>query len=94
MTTPAAVHLTISGLVQGVFYRKEAREAALTHSLKGWIKNRSDGSVECVVEGMSSSIEAFIRWAEKGSNQARVDAVNVKKITPTGNFTQFEIRSF
>ena len=44
-------HLIIEGRVQGVFFRHHTQEMAVRLGLKGWVKNRQDGSVEAVFEG-------------------------------------------
>ena len=61
-----ALHLFITGGVQGVGYRYglcvEARRLGVT----GWVRNRADGSVEAIVEGPAASLRALIEWAHRG----------------------------
>lgn len=86
------VHLRITGYVQGVFYRATTRETALRLGLTGWVRNRSDGSVEAVVEGDEDAVDRLAEWCGKGPPGASVHGVEVRKETPTGEFTSFNIR--
>jgi acylphosphatase len=45
------VHVTVTGFVQGVGYRAWVERQAQTLALSGWVRNRSDGSVEAVFAG-------------------------------------------
>ena len=51
MTAPVRRRLVISGRVQGVFFRDRCQAEAHAHHVAGWVTNRSDGSVEAVLEG-------------------------------------------
>lgn len=70
-------HLAIRGLVQGVGYRWSMVQAAKRIGLRGWVRNRRDGSVEALVAGEAAAVEELIRWARQGPEGARVDAVDV-----------------
>jgi acylphosphatase len=71
-------HLCITGRVQGVFYRGWAVEQARALGLKGWIRNRSDGSVEAVAYGEPHAVDEFIARCRQGSPSARVERVDVQ----------------
>ena len=55
------LHLVIHGRVQGVFYRDSMRIEAQRLGVNGWVKNRSDGSVEAAVHGDSVAVDALVR---------------------------------
>ena len=50
-----------SGAVQGVGFRFTACRIADRHDVTGYVRNLPDGRVECVVEGESSEIDAFLK---------------------------------
>lgn len=52
--------IRLYGRVQGIGYRWFIVEVAKKYNLYGWVKNREDGCVECVVEGIEENIEKFL----------------------------------
>ena len=54
-----------------------AEQAALRHDLEGWVRNRRDGTVEAVVSGPESEVEAILTACREGPRGARVDAVEI-----------------
>ncbi len=83
--------LIISGRVQGVYFRASAREVAHTQQLLGWVRNRSDGDVETVVEGEEEAVQRFITWCHDGPAGAHVAAVQIAMQPYTGEFHDFRI---
>ena len=69
--------LRIHGRVQGVWYRASAQAEASRLGLAGWVRNRSDGSVEALAIGGHTQVEAFIAWAHQGPPKAQVLRVEV-----------------
>ena len=61
------------------------------HGLSGWVKNRTDGSVEIVAEGEEDDVKDFLSWSHNGPSTARVDAVDVRWRSYTGEYTDFRI---
>ena len=74
----------VSGRVQGVWYRDTARQEAERLGVAGSAANRLDGRVVLEAEGEEAAVEAFLAWAAEGPPRARVDAVSVEAIAPTG----------
>ncbi|MFP4473436.1 MAG: acylphosphatase [Candidatus Omnitrophota bacterium] len=85
------VHLMIKGNVQGVFFRSTMRDKAESARVNGWVKNRSDGSVEAVLEGPSDAVDTISRWAHDGPPQARVSRVEEQEEAPNNEFQQFRV---
>ncbi|HEY8268943.1 MAG TPA: acylphosphatase [Xanthobacteraceae bacterium] len=71
------VRLTIRGYVQGVGYRAFVEDEAMARGLKGWVRNRRDGSVEALIAGEPAEVDAMIAACRCGPRSARVDAVEI-----------------
>ena len=82
----------IQGRVQGVAYRWEALREAERLGVEGWMRNRSDGSVEGVFEGDRGSVEALIAWCRSGPALAGVTSLEVENQSYRGEFQDFQIR--
>lgn len=82
--------LVVRGRVQGVFYREAMRQEAERLGVAGWVRNCRDATVEAVVQGPVSAVEAMIAWARRGPPDARVAGVEVGEAA--GEFTGFEKR--
>ncbi|HKY01353.1 MAG TPA: acylphosphatase [Burkholderiales bacterium] len=67
-----ALHLVIRGIVQGVGYRESLCREADRLGIKGWVRNRIDGSVEAVVDGDAAALQTIVEWARRGPPAARV----------------------
>lgn len=70
--------LRIRGRVQGVGYRYALCEVAERRGLAGWVRNRTDGSVEALVQGAADAVAEVIAWARRGPPAARVEEVHVE----------------
>ncbi|HYE34920.1 acylphosphatase [Methylocaldum sp.] len=86
------VHVFVSGLVQGVFFRAVACERATALGIKGWVQNLPDGRVEILAEGASDRIAEFLDWCASGPSRAKVDSLEVIEETPIADFIAFEVR--
>jgi acylphosphatase len=71
--------LKIHGLVQGVFYRAWTVQAANALGVRGWVRNRRDGTVEILAAGDPTAVERFIERCREGPPAARVDCVEVEE---------------
>jgi acylphosphatase len=85
------VEISVHGRVQGVAFRWYTRKVALGLGLKGWVRNRPDGSVQMVAEGARSDLEAFRDWSGRGPDHARVDRQDVAWSEASGKFDDFLI---
>lgn len=85
------VQVVISGRVQGVWYRAWTREEAQGLGLRGWVKNRADGTVEALFAGDQAVVADMLARCKEGPRHARVAAVthvSVDSKVPAG----FEVR--
>jgi len=86
-----ARRITIRGQVQGVGFRYALADEARARNLRGWVRNRRDGSVEAVVAGPEADVEAVIACARHGPPAARVTRVAVEPAAT--DVAEFEIVS-
>ncbi len=91
MSEHKRVKLRVFGIVQGVFYRTSAVKEAKLLTLVGWIKNRSDSTVECIAEGTKENLEKFLSWCRIGTKHSKVERIDVEWLEPTKEFENFEI---
>jgi len=70
-------HLHIHGRVQGVFFRESMSQKARELGVTGWVTNRSDGSVEVMLQGTETAVAAAIEWARHGPAFAHVDKLEI-----------------
>ncbi|MGE0716971.1 MAG: acylphosphatase [Alphaproteobacteria bacterium] len=68
--------LRIEGRVQGVWYRAWTVETARSLGLRGWVRNRADGSVEALVIGPATAVDAMVERCRRGPPKAVVTAVH------------------
>lgn len=85
------VVIKISGKVQGVFFRKSAKDEADRLGLVGWIRNDADGSVETLAVGPKEKLEEFIKWCKSGPPLAEVENVEVEWKNQNLEFDSFNI---
>ncbi len=76
-----AVILKVYGKVQGVGFRFYTQKRAQELSLKGFVQNKTDGSVYIEAEGETEQIEMFVLWCDEGPSWARVTKVE-KQFVP------------
>jgi acylphosphatase len=81
----------IRGDVQGVGYRFFAQRAAARHQVVGYVRNCPDGTVEALVEGPASSVEAFKQDLATGPQWSVVDQLEEINLDPTGLYSAFRI---
>jgi acylphosphatase len=81
----------VRGRVQGVWFRGSTREAARAAGVRGWVRNRPDGSVEAVFEGEGEAVASLVAFCDHGPPGARVDAVELSE-EPAEGLGGFVIR--
>jgi acylphosphatase len=76
--------VVVHGLVQGVFFRDTCRREARAAGVAGWVRNRSDGTVEAAFEGPEAAVRRMVDWCREGPSYAEVERVDVHDEQPTG----------
>lgn len=85
------IQAVVRGRVQGVFFRALAQREARRLGLAGWVKNRPDRAVEVLAEGEEEQVKDFLAWLQTGPSTARVDRVDTKWRSYSGEFPDFRV---
>ena len=85
-----ALHVIMEGRVQGVGFRAYVEREAKTRSLKGWVRNRSDGSVEAVFMGDEEDVQSMIVACHRGPRMSLVRNVKSEQ-HPPGDWRGFDV---
>jgi acylphosphatase len=70
-------HVLIHGRVQGVSFRAWTQHQAELHGLKGWVRNRRDGTVEAVFSGPENLVDVMLKACHAGPAGSRVEKVEI-----------------
>lgn len=76
-----AVKLIVRGRVQKVGYRAFVLQKAIELSVKGYVRNQSDGSVLVYAMGTNLQLDEFLQWCQSGSPLAKVNRLEVQLAT-------------
>ena len=85
------IRVTVSGRVQGVFFRAATQDKARSLGLAGWVRNLPDGRVELVAEGTDAAVSELLAWCRVGPRLARVDRCEVSEEQPSGDLVGFNV---
>ena len=89
----SSVHVSISGRVQGVFFRESTRAIADELQLRGWVRNLADGRVDACFCGTRSACEQAVEFVRRGPEMAVIDHVEVSWGKSCGEMSErFEVR--
>lgn len=85
-----AVHVRVSGRVQGVYYRAFTREKAIALGVKGWIRNVPGGGVEAVLEGERKQVGELLKSMKSRPTGSLVLGMELSELQAKG-YEDFEI---
>ena len=85
------INLTVTGRVQGVWFRASTKEKANNLGVHGFVRNLLNGNVYIEAEGTEEQLQRFVNWCKKGPRLAHVNEVIEEHGNPA-HFTCFEIR--
>jgi acylphosphatase len=75
-----SLRCTISGRVQGVFYRANTQKEAQKLGITGWVRNLPDGRVEALLSGEEETLAMMKTWLTKGHPLAKVLKVEIEEV--------------
>ncbi len=88
----ARLHVIVEGIVQGVGFRWFVERRAQARSLRGYVRNRYDGSVEVEAEGEKEALEEFLAELRAGPRSAQVTETVVTWLPAVGGAAGFHIK--
>lgn len=86
------IKIIIKGKVQGVFFRNFTKTIAKKLEIKGWVQNRSNGSVEIHAQGAGSQLEELVHKCYEGSPQSIVESLQKDFIETDEVFEGFVVK--
>lgn len=85
------INIRVHGDVQGVGFRYYTQRHASDHSVKGWVRNQADGSVEILAQGTETQLRHFLHIIEKGPAYANVSRLDVEDVESQDIFKDFRV---
>ena len=89
---PLRYDITFTGRVQGVNFRWTTCRVAERFEVAGWVRNETDGSVRCVVEGDVAQLDEFV-GAVQDAMAGNVGETRIRRGAARGEIEGFGIRS-
>jgi acylphosphatase len=86
------VRVIVTGIVQGVNFRRYTQMTAQGLSVNGWVRNLPNGAVEGCFEGDQEAVDALLEWCRSGPPSGRVDSLEVIEETFAGELDGFTIK--
>ena len=86
------VRVVVGGRVQGVGFRFFTRREAERLGVRGWVRNRDDGSVEAHFEGDDAAVDTLIACVRRGPSHAAVSRLELRACDGDRALDGFEIR--
>jgi acylphosphatase len=84
------IEITVTGKVQGVFYRQTTKEIALQLGVSGYVKNLSNGDVYIKATATKELLDQLCDYCKTGPAKANVSSIKTKEI-PLEEFSSFRI---
>lgn len=75
-----SLRVIIKGYVQGVGFRYWAYRHATSLGIKGYVRNRPDGSVEVLASGDQESVDHFLSLLRRGPSNALVEELEINEV--------------
>lgn len=85
------VNILVSGIVQGVNFRRHTQQTAQQLGVNGWVRNLPDGRVEGCFEGEAGAVASLLDWCRSGPPSGRVDHLEIREEPFAAEFSDFSI---
>ena len=84
------ISITVSGKVQGVYYRQTTQEKATSLGITGTVKNLPNRNVYIIATGTSEQLDKLVAWCKQGPSRAEVSQLQITPLAIT-LFEEFKI---
>jgi len=85
------LHLTITGKIQGIFFRANTKKAADNLNVVGWAKNVGIDKVEILMQGDDEAIKELIDYCKTGHDLAKIDNISIEHVKCQEHLPNFNI---
>jgi acylphosphatase len=85
------INIRLSGRVQGVGFRYNARLEAVRLGIAGFVRNLPGGDVYIEAEGHQAAVNEFLAWCTEGPPRSRVDHADITEGMVAG-YREFVIK--
>ncbi len=92
MDSLKAVHILISGRVQGVGFRWFAEKRASELAVAGYVRNLPEGAVEVLAQADEGTLENFCRELREGPRFAEVEELSMETVAVDVGLQGFGVR--
>jgi acylphosphatase len=92
MVAAERMRAVVHGRVQAVGFRAFVYNQARLRGLRGWVRNRPDGTVECVAEGPRADLDGLLGALCAGPPAARVKHIDSGFEAARGDIMGFDVR--
>ena len=82
--------ITVTGQVQGVFYRASTKAVADQLGVKGLVRNEPNGDVFIEAEADPMTLDMFLDWCHEGPEHAKVISVQTHE-GELKNYRNFDV---
>lgn len=84
------ISFTVSGKVQGVFFRDFTQQKAKSYSITGFVKNESDGTVRGEAQGAADALEKLKKDLNQGPKHAHVVRLEIRDVETKDGESSFD----
>jgi acylphosphatase len=88
-----STRLTLTGSVQGIFFKNFIKENAEKHNVKGYLRQLENGKIEIFIEGLTENVDSLIAICKRGPQHAQIRSAEEKE-EHFQDFKEFKILSF
>lgn len=91
------IELNVNGRVQGIRFRRVVESFANKHGIRGYVRNREDGSVFIIAQGEEETLRKLLTWIQSNPGLSNISSLsyNLKAISKHyDDFTVLKDRAY